>query len=95
MRVVVVVNFFKNVIFIEEQCLKLLIIIVGKFVFNEIFLELFFYMNELMKSNIEEKIFDCFFLEKGVDVKVVIEQQLINVLFKKGILGKIIVEIFK
>ncbi|MBD5007249.1 hypothetical protein GUF46_14805, partial [Xanthomonas citri pv. citri] len=46
-------------------------------------------------SNIEEKTPDRFFLEKGADVKAVIAQQPINAPFKKGILGKIIAEIFK
>jgi DNA-directed RNA polymerase subunit beta' len=52
-------------------------------------------MNEPTKSNIEEKTPDRFFLEKGADVKEAVKNQEINPPFKKGILGKIIAEVFK
>jgi DNA-directed RNA polymerase subunit beta' len=94
-RVAVAVNSLKNETFTEEQRSKLLVTTVGKLIFNEILPPSFPYMNEHDESNIEEKTPDRFFLDYGADVKEAIKNQEINQPFKKGILGKIIAEIFK
>ncbi|MGM0877622.1 MAG: DNA-directed RNA polymerase subunit beta' [Bacillota bacterium] len=81
--------------FTEEQNKMLLITTVGKLIFNEILPESFPYMNEPTKQNIEEKTPEKYFVETTVNVKEHIEAQEEIAPFKKGILGKIIAEIFK
>ncbi|OAS86993.1 MULTISPECIES: DNA-directed RNA polymerase subunit beta' [Metabacillus] len=81
--------------FTEKQNKMLLITTVGKLIFNEILPESFPYMNEPTKQNIEEKTPDNYFVETSVNVKEHIAAQEEIAPFKKGILGKIIAEIFK
>jgi DNA-directed RNA polymerase subunit beta' len=81
--------------FTEKQNKMLLITTVGKLIFNEILPESFPYMNEPTKQNIEEKTPDKYFVETNVNVKEHIAAQEEISPFKKGILGKIIAEIFK
>jgi DNA-directed RNA polymerase subunit beta' len=81
--------------FTEKQNKMLLITTVGKLIFNEILPESFPYMNEPTKQNIEEKTPDKYFVETNVNVKEHIAAQEEIAPFKKGILGKIIAEIFK
>ncbi|MBO1515367.1 DNA-directed RNA polymerase subunit beta' [Metabacillus bambusae] len=81
--------------FTEKQNKMLLITTVGKLIFNEILPESFPYMNEPTKQNIEEKTPDKYFVETSVNVKEHIAAQEEIAPFKKGILGKIIAEIFK
>lgn len=72
-----------------------LLIIVGKLIFNEILLELFFYINELINLNFEKEILVKYFVEKGVNIKEIIVSCEEVVLFSKKIFGNIIVEVFK
>lgn len=81
--------------FTEKQNKMLLITTVGKLIFNEILPESFPYMNEPTKQNIEEKTPEKYFVETTVNVKEYIAAQEEIAPFKKGILGKIIAEIFK
>lgn len=81
--------------FTEEQNKMLLITTVGKLIFNEILPESFPYMNEPTKQNIEENTPEKYFVETTVNVKEHIAAQEEIAPFKKGILGKIIAEIFK
>jgi DNA-directed RNA polymerase subunit beta' len=81
--------------FTEEQNKMLLITTVGKLIFNEILPESFPYMNEPTKHNIEENTPEKYFVETTVNVKEHIAAQEEIAPFKKGILGKIIAEIFK
>ncbi|MDQ0232994.1 DNA-directed RNA polymerase subunit beta' [Metabacillus malikii] len=81
--------------FTEEQNKMLLITTVGKLIFNEILPESFPYMNEPTKENIEEKTPEKYFIPTTANVKEHIAAQEEIAPFKKGILGKIIAEIFK
>src|SRR5699024_10047831 len=53
------------------------------------------YINEPTRSNLELKIPEKYFLEKGANVKEEIENREVIPPFKKGILGDIIAEVFK
>ncbi len=94
-RVAVNAGALKNQTFTEEQNKMLLITTVGKLIFNEILPESFPYMNEPTKQNIEDKTPEKYFVDTNVNVKEHIAAQEEIAPFKKGILGKIIAEIFK
>jgi DNA-directed RNA polymerase subunit beta' len=94
-RVAVQASSLKNQTFTEEQNKMLLVTSVGKLIFNEILPESFPYMNEPTKENIEEKTPDKYFVPSTVDVKEHVAALDEIPPFKKGILGKIIAEIFK
>ncbi|MFD2216927.1 DNA-directed RNA polymerase subunit beta' [Metabacillus endolithicus] len=94
-RVAVQASSLKNQTFTEEQNKMLLVTSVGKLIFNEILPESFPYMNEPTKENIEEKTPDKYFVAPTVDVKEHVAALDEIAPFKKGILGKVIAEIFK
>ncbi|PGT81266.1 MULTISPECIES: DNA-directed RNA polymerase subunit beta' [Bacillaceae] len=94
-RVAVQASSLKNQTFTEEQNKMLLVTSVGKLIFNEILPESFPYMNEPTKENIEEKTPDKYFVAPTVDVKEHVAALEEIPPFKKGILGKVIAEIFK
>ncbi|MCD7036571.1 DNA-directed RNA polymerase subunit beta' [Metabacillus sp. GX 13764] len=94
-RVAVAASSLKNLTFTDEQRKQLLVTTVGKLVFNEILPDTFPYMNEPTRLNIEEKTPERYFVDPTVNVKEHIQSQEIISPFKKGILGKIIAEIFK
>ena len=94
-RIAVHAGSLGNVTFTEEQNNKLLISTVGKLIFNEILPESFPYINEPTKENLEEKTPEIYFVEKGTDVKTVIQGMPIIDPFKKKILGNVIAEVFK
>lgn len=81
--------------FTEEQKQKLLLTTIGKLIFNEIMPESFPYINEPTTENLQQATPDRYFVEKGVDVKEEIAKRELVPPFKKGILGKIIAEVFK
>ncbi|MDQ0228287.1 DNA-directed RNA polymerase subunit beta' [Metabacillus niabensis] len=94
-RVAVNAGALNNQTFTDEQNKMLLITTVGKLIFNEILPESFPYMNEPTKQNIEDKTPEKYFVDTNVNVKEHIAAQEEIAPFKKGILGKIIAEIFK
>ncbi len=94
-RVAVHAGSLNNETFTEEQNSKLLMTTVGKLIFNEILPESFPYINEPTKTNLEEETPVRYFVEKGTDVKAVIEKMPLVDPFKKKILGNIIAEVFK
>ncbi|MGP1910403.1 DNA-directed RNA polymerase subunit beta' [Metabacillus sp. JX24] len=94
-RIAVQASSLPNESFTDEQRKKLLVTTVGKLIFNEILPPSFPYMNEPTKSNIEDETPEKFFIDANVNVKEFIQSQEIISPFKKGILGKIIAEIFK
>ncbi|WP_299092131.1 DNA-directed RNA polymerase subunit beta' [uncultured Metabacillus sp.] len=94
-RIAVNARALNNQTFTEEENKKLLITTVGKLIFNEILPESFPYMNEPTKTNIEERTPEKYFVDTNVNVKEHIAAQEEIAPFKKGILGKIIAEIFK
>ncbi|WP_347548099.1 DNA-directed RNA polymerase subunit beta' [Pseudalkalibacillus hwajinpoensis] len=81
--------------FTEEQNKQLLVTTVGKLIFNEILPESFPYINEPTTSNLEIATPEQYFLPHGVNVKEEIAKRDLISPFKKGILGKIIAEVFK
>ncbi|TKD67174.1 DNA-directed RNA polymerase subunit beta' [Pseudalkalibacillus hwajinpoensis] len=81
--------------FTEEQNKQLLVTTVGKLIFNEILPESFPYINEPTTTNLEIATPENYFLPHGVNVKEEISQRELISPFKKGILGKIIAEVFK
>jgi DNA-directed RNA polymerase subunit beta' len=95
-RIAVHAGSLKNETFTEEQNKKLLITTVGKLIFNEILPNSFPYINEPSTKNIQECTPDKYFVDPAqVDVREHIKNQEIIPPFKKGILGKIIAEVFK
>ncbi|MDX8291960.1 DNA-directed RNA polymerase subunit beta' [Metabacillus indicus] len=94
-RIAVQASSLPNESFTDEQRKKLLVTTVGKLIFNEILPPSFPYMNEPTKSNIEDETPEKFFIDANVNVKEFIQSQEVISPFKKGILGKIIAEIFK
>lgn len=95
-RIAVHAGSLKNETFTEEQNKKLLITTVGKLIFNEILPNSFPYINEPSTKNIQEYTPDKYFVDPAqVDVREHIKNQEIIPPFKKGILGKIIAEVFK
>ncbi|MGM7703653.1 DNA-directed RNA polymerase subunit beta' [Pseudalkalibacillus sp. Hm43] len=81
--------------FTEEQNRKLLITTVGKLIFNEILPPSFPYINEPTEYNLEVATPEKYFVDPTVDVKEEINSRELITPFKKGILGKIIAEVFK
>ncbi|MCA0989451.1 DNA-directed RNA polymerase subunit beta' [Guptibacillus algicola] len=81
--------------FTEEQNKQLLVTTVGKLIFNEILPESFPYINEPTTTNLEIATPERYFLPHGVNVKEEIAKREMITPFKKGILGKIIAEVFK
>ncbi len=94
-RIAVLAGSLNNQTFTEEQNKMLLITTIGKLIFNEIMPPSFPYINEPTRQNIEEKTPERFFISPTENVKEYIEKQEVVDPFKKGILGRIIAEIFK
>ncbi|MGG3801520.1 DNA-directed RNA polymerase subunit beta' [Metabacillus fastidiosus] len=94
-RIAVLAGSLNNQTFTEEQNKMLLITTIGKLIFNEIMPPSFPYINEPTRQNIEEKTPERFFISPTENVKEYIEKQDVVDPFKKGILGRIIAEIFK
>ncbi len=94
-RVAVHASNLNNVTFSEEQKSQLLITTVGKLIFNEILPDSFPYINEPTKVNLEDRTPEMYFVERGTNVKEVIQSRDIIKPFKKGFLGDIIAEVFK
>ncbi|GGM35011.1 DNA-directed RNA polymerase subunit beta' [Paraliobacillus quinghaiensis] len=94
-RVAVQASSLEKENFTEEQNGKLLLTTVGKLIFNDMLPDSFPYMNEPTQTNLEIRTPDKYFVEKGANVKEVIQERDIILPFKKGILGDIIAEVFK
>ncbi|WP_449622209.1 DNA-directed RNA polymerase subunit beta' [Robertmurraya sp. Marseille-Q9965] len=94
-RIAVHAGSLNNETFTEVQNNMLLVTTVGKLVFNEILPKSFPYINEPTKENLEEETPKKYFVEKGADIKELIQSLPIVDPFKKKILGNIIAEVFK
>jgi DNA-directed RNA polymerase subunit beta' len=94
-RVAIPVNSFKYKVFTESQKDKFLITTVGKLIFNEILPDSFAYINEPSDENIEKITPNKFFLGYGSNIKEEIAKMEIVKPFNKGVLEKIIAQIFK
>ncbi|WLR41972.1 DNA-directed RNA polymerase subunit beta' [Bacillus carboniphilus] len=94
-RIAIAASSLQNQTFTEEQNKQLLVTTVGKLIFNEILPESFPYMNEPTTGNIAEKTPEKYFVDPTTNVKEFIAEQETVLPFKKGILGKIIAQVFK
>lgn len=94
-RVAIYAGSLNKTNFAEDQQDKLLLTTVGKLIFNEILPESFPYINEPTMSNLQEKTPDHYFVSASTNVREELAQREEVAPFKKGILGKIISEVFK
>ena len=94
-RIAVAVDSFKYKLFTEEQHGKFLITTIGKVIFNEILPDSFAYINEPSDENIKNITPSNYFLDKGTNIKEAIASMPLVKPFAKGVLEKIIAQIFK
>ncbi|ANC75442.1 DNA-directed RNA polymerase subunit beta' [Fictibacillus halophilus] len=94
-RIAVPVSSLNKETFTDEQQSKLLMTTVGKLLFNEILPPSFPYINEPTTTNLQVETPEKYFLDPAANVKEEIQKHEEIVPFKKGILGKIIAEVFK
>ena len=94
-RVAVPVDSFKYKLFTEEQHGKYLVTTIGKIIFNEILPDSFPYINEPSDENIQQITPNKFFIEKGKNIPEEIQNMPLVKPFAKGVLEKIIAQIFK
>jgi len=94
-RVAIPVDSFKYKLFTEEQHGKFLVTTIGKIIFNEILPDSFPYINEPSDENIQQITPNKFFIEKGKNVPEEIKNMPLTKPFAKGVLEKIIAQIFK
>ena len=94
-RIAVPVDSFKYKLFTEEQHGKYLVTTVGKIIFNEILPDSFPYVNEPTDENIQKITPNKYFIEKGKNIPEEIKNMPLVKPFAKGVLEKIIAQIFK
>ena len=94
-RVAIPVDSFKYKLFTEEQHGKFLVTTIGKIIFNEILPDSFPYINEPSDENIQQITPNKFFIEKGKNIPEEIQNMPLVKPFAKGVLEKIIAQIFK
>ena len=94
-RIAIPVDSFKYKIFTEEQHGKFLVTTVGKIKFNEILPDSFPYINEPTDENIQQITPNKYFIEKGSNIPEVIASMPLVKPFAKGVLEKVIAQIFK
>ena len=94
-RIALPVDSFKHKLFTETQKGKYLVTTVGKIKFNEILPDSFAYINEPTSDNIQNITPNKYFIEKGQNIPEIIKSMPLVKPFAKGILEKIIAQIFK
>ncbi|WP_062240225.1 DNA-directed RNA polymerase subunit beta' [Fictibacillus sp. FJAT-27399] len=94
-RIAVPVSTLNKPSFKEHQQNMMLMTTVGKLLFNEILPESFPYINEPTTANLQIETPEKYFLPQAANIKEVIAKHDEVEPFKKGILGKIIAEVFK
>ena len=94
-RVALPVNSFKHKIFPDKYMDKYLVTTPGKILFNEIFPDTFQYIAEGSSENIEKVTPAKFFINRGENIKEVIKNMPIVDAFAKGVLSKLIAQIYK
>ena len=94
-RIAVPVNSFKYKIFPDNYKGKYLVTTPGKLLFNEMLLDTFQYINDGSSENIESITPSKYFIEKGKNIKEEIEKMELVDPFNKGVLTKIIAQIYK
>ena len=94
-RIAIPVDSFKHKLFTETQKGKYLVTTVGKLKFNEILPDSFAYINEPSDDNIQNITPNKYFIEKGENIPEVIKNMPLVKPFAKGILEKVIAQVFK
>ncbi|KSU78429.1 MULTISPECIES: DNA-directed RNA polymerase subunit beta' [Fictibacillus] len=94
-RIAVPVSTLNKPSFKEHQQNMMLMTTVGKLLFNEILPESFPYINEPTTNNLQIETPEKYFLPQAANIKEEIAKHDEVDPFKKGILGKIIAEVFK
>ena len=94
-RIAIPVDSFKYKLFTETQKGKYLVTTVGKIKFNEILPDSFAYINEPTDDNIQNITPNKYFINKGENIPEVIKNMPLVKPFAKGILEKIIAQVFK
>ena len=94
-RVAVPVKSFRHKIFPDKYMDKYLVTTPGKILFNEIFPDTFQYIAEGSGENIEKVTPAKFFIKQGENIKEVIKNMPLVEGFAKGVLSKLIAQIYK
>jgi len=94
-RIALPVSSFKHKIFPDKYMDKYLVTTPGKILFNEIFPDTFQYIAEGSSENIEKVTPKKFFIDKGENIPEVIKSMPTVDAFAKGVLSKLIAQIYK
>ena len=94
-RIALPVKSFKHKIFPDKYMDKYLITTPGKILFNEIFPDTFQYIAEGTSENIEKVTPSKYFINKGENIKEIIEKMPLTDAFNKSVLSKLIAQIYK
>ena len=94
-RIALPVSSFKHKLFPDKYMDKYLITTPGKILFNEIFPDTFQYIAEGSAENIEKVTPKKYFVERGENIPEVIKSMPITDAFNKGVLSKLIAQIYK
>ena len=94
-RLALPVNSMHHKIFLDSQKDKYLVTTVGKLKFNEIFPDVYQYINEGSKENIEQATPDKYFIPMGTDIKEYIHNLALAAPIKKKTIQQLIGQVFK
>ncbi len=94
-RIAIPVKAFKHKLFPDAYMNKYLVTTAGKILFNEIFPDTFQYINDGTEENIEGITPAKYFLERGTDIPEAIKEMPLVPAFAKGVLTKLIAQIYK
>ena len=94
-RLALPVNSMHHKIFLDSQKDKYLVTTVGKLKFNEIFPDVYQYINEGSKENIEKATPDKYFIPMGTDIKEYIHNLALAAPIKKKTIQQLIGQVFK
>ena len=94
-RIALPVKSFKHKIFPDKYMDKYLMTTPGKILFNEIFPDTFQYIAEGTEENIERVTPSKYFINRGENIPEKIKEMEIPAAFHKGILSKLIAQIYK
>jgi len=94
-RIAIPVRSFKYKLFPENYNDKYLVTTPGKILFNEIFPDTFQYINDGSSENIEKITPAKYFIDKGKNIPEEIKKMPLVDAFNKGILSKLIAQIYK
>ncbi len=94
-RIAIPVKSFKYKIFPDSYHDKYLVTTPGKLIFNEIFPDTFQYINDGSSENIEKITPAKYFINRGENIKESIQKMELADPFNKGVLTKLIAQIYK